>query len=171
MVELKFDLCEVVKDLDPESQRQLAHTLALQPHVITFVVQQILDGCTDFGLCSDRDLSATSDPTGLDWAMRKIAEHADEIAAGEIQHLNESLRHWEQRAIAHKSKRCRQFMFLLTYMGESRIVRATSESQARSIVIRQLNWSNDVECRYLVTEGPPGILIEKESLNVRISDD
>ena len=90
---LTIDLYELMESLSADEQRSLADALSVQDAVIGFVVQQILDGWTDFSSRAGRVCTAGPAPShGLDWACREVAKRAGEVAKAEIERLESALK-------------------------------------------------------------------------------
>ena len=95
--ELRIDLYHLAESLSPEDRRKFADAAAFCDDIIQYVVQQVLDGATDFGSYSGRAIPPRSEPTrGLDWACRQIALRAGEVAADEIRRLQEGIKMLER---------------------------------------------------------------------------
>lgn len=89
---LQIRLIELIEAIDPEQLRLFADSLACSDDVIRYVTQQILDKWTEHTSHGMTNYTARAEPTtGLDWAWREVAKRSSEVAAREIERLEDAL--------------------------------------------------------------------------------
>lgn len=90
--QLRIPLWEVLLELTDAERQDVVEALSCNDSVIKFVTQQIVDGCTENGYFGGKLANASAEPaTGLDWACRRVAMAANDVARKEIERLQEAL--------------------------------------------------------------------------------
>lgn len=90
-------LYHLLEQLTDNELKAFADSVAIQDHVITYVVQQILDGWTDHDSRAALTCVAETEPrNGLGWALREIAKRSGDVASKEIKRLEEGMKHKDE---------------------------------------------------------------------------
>ena len=87
-ISVNLDLYDVLADKMPEGQLPvLADALSVTDEVITHVMHQVFDGCTEFGSSGSELLSDDDAMTPLQQFRRRIAKESSDVACREIERL------------------------------------------------------------------------------------
>ena len=95
---LSFEFHDVLERVAPDDQVALIESLSCSDPIIRHVTAQILDRWTENGYRGADLCAAAADTDGpvqvpaLDWAARTVARRSGEVAAREIERLEDALR-------------------------------------------------------------------------------
>ncbi len=90
---LNIHVGSLLDHLDDEAKLNMIQHLACEASVIKAVTEEIIDGMTEEGWHGATS-AAVPNPhpsCGLDWARREVARRAGDVAAKEIERLEEAL--------------------------------------------------------------------------------
>jgi hypothetical protein len=89
---LSFNILDLIEHMDIEDKLKLIESFSCDDEVIEFVTQQLLEGYTENGYRGSTYYTASTYPHGLDRARREVAIFSSDIAAKEIERLEEALK-------------------------------------------------------------------------------
>ena len=97
-ISVDLNLYDLLADNMPEGQLPvLADALSVTDEVITHVMNQVFDGCTEFGSSGSELLGDDDAMTPLQQFRRRIAKEAGDVACREIERLEQKNRKLNMR--------------------------------------------------------------------------